>query len=106
MTVITINNRFIVAVGGFGYPWLLLSNQPGKDVALCANDPLQMTHLDFIVAAANLRAEVYGIKQVRDPLTVAKIIGSVHVPVFVPRAGVKIDVTEAEASSRNDANSG
>lgn len=40
------------------------------------NDPL---HLDYIFATANLRAEVYGIPQVRDRQTIACLVQQVKV---------------------------
>jgi len=40
------------------------------------NDPM---HLDFIYAAANLRAEVYGIEQVRNRETIAELVQKVKV---------------------------
>ena len=56
-------------------------------------------HLDYVFAAANLRAEVYGIKQNRDRDAVAKITSLVKVPEFTPKSGVRIAVTDAEAQA-------
>jgi len=63
---------------------------------------LQPLHLDFIVAAANLRAAIYGIAQTRDHRAIAAMALEVEVPVFVPKAGVRIEVTESEVQSRNN----
>jgi ubiquitin-activating enzyme E1 len=57
-------------------------------------------HLDYVFSAANLRAEIYGLKQNRDRDAVAKMAAAVVVPEFKPRSGVKIDVTDAEAQAR------
>ncbi|KAH8321768.1 hypothetical protein KR067_000740 [Drosophila pandora] len=60
------------------------------------NDPM---HLDYVFAAANLRAEVYGIEQVRNRDTVAELVQQVKVPEFKPRSGVKIETNEAAAAA-------
>lgn len=56
-------------------------------------------HLDYVEAAANLRAYIYGIEQSRDRKMIADLISKVNVPIFTPRSGVKIAVTDAEAQS-------
>merc|ERR1719421_377837 len=70
--------------------------------------PLQFTsenelHVDFILAAANLRAFNYGLKGSTDRAFIKKILGTVMVPEFVPKAGVKIqsDPKEAEKEKEN-----
>merc|ERR1712117_43763 len=63
-------------------------------------DPL---HYDFVEAAANLRAENYGIKGTKDKNEIKSILKQVNVPVFEPKSGVKIAVTDAEAQAQNDA---
>ena len=57
-----------------------------------------------MLSAANLRAEVYGIPQNRDRSAVIKMIEKVDVPEFTPRSGVRIDVTDSEAQSRQNDN--
>ncbi|XP_066961014.1 ubiquitin-like modifier-activating enzyme 1 isoform X2 [Macrobrachium rosenbergii] len=59
-------------------------------------------HLDYIVAAANLKAEVYGIPQVRDRQKIADIVSGIEIPEFVPKSGVKIAITDAEAEAQSN----
>ena len=62
------------------------------------NDPL---HLDYVWAAANLKAEVYGIPQVRDKSAVAAMVVNVVVPEFTPKSGVTIAVTDSQLQMSN-----
>lgn len=64
---------------------------------------LQDVHLEFVLAAANLKAEIYGIKQVRDKAAIKAMVDEVTVPEFKPKSGIKISVTDAdlEANSSN-----
>ncbi|XP_075727879.1 ubiquitin-like modifier-activating enzyme 1 [Rhipicephalus microplus] len=57
-------------------------------------------HMDYIVAAANLRAAVYGIRNCTDRQEIGRILERVKVPLFVPKSGVQISVTESDAPSR------
>lgn len=45
-------------------------------------DPEDELHLDYIVAAANLRAQVYGIPTCVDRESIAKMATSIEVPLF------------------------
>jgi len=58
-------------------------------------------HMDFIVAAANLRAVVYNIAPCRDRELIANFLKTIEpsIPKFKPRDGVKIAVTDAEAQA-------
>ena len=66
--------------------------------------PSQDVHLSFIVAAANLKAEIYGIKQVRDVDAIKAMVDRIKVPEFKPKSGVKISVTDADLEASNSGN--
>lgn len=53
-------------------------------------------HYDFIVAASNLYAEVFGIKGSTDAKAIRKALADVKVPEFVPDKTVKIAASEEE----------
>jgi len=63
-------------------------------------DPENEVHLSYVQCAANLRAQMYSISQVNDVERIKSILKDVVVPDFIPRTGVKIDVTDAEAQAR------
>lgn len=63
------------------------------------NNPM---HLDYIYAAANLKAEVYGLPHVRDKNAVAELVAQIQVPEFQPRSGVRI--AESDAALQADQN--
>ncbi|KAJ8047744.1 Ubiquitin-like modifier-activating enzyme 1 [Holothuria leucospilota] len=62
-------------------------------------DPNNDMHLGYVLAAANLKAESYGIHSNRDRSYIKDVLKNVTVPVFQPKAGVKISVTDAEAQA-------
>lgn len=69
-------------------------------------DPLEFDinnsmHVDYVYAAANLKAEVYGLPQERDRDVIVKLISEVSVPEFKPRSGVVIAVTDAGLQNDN-----
>ena len=64
-------------------------------------DASNVLHLEFVSSAANLRAQMYGIEQNLDKADIAKMATAVVLEEFVPKSGVKIATTEAEAG-RND----
>jgi len=51
-------------------------------------------HLEFVLAAANLRAFNYNIPGDRNPDTVVKTLTGFQVPPFVPNKGIKINTDE------------
>jgi len=60
-------------------------------------DPIDETHISFVTAAANLKANTYGIKGSRDSSFILQVLRNVEVPDFTPKSGVVIAVTEQEA---------
>ncbi|XP_030750394.1 ubiquitin-like modifier-activating enzyme 1 isoform X1 [Sitophilus oryzae] len=63
------------------------------------NDTL---HLDYVIAAANLKAQVYGIPTNRDRAYIAGVASKVEVPPFVPKSGVKIAVTDSQMAANGN----
>ncbi|XP_068104099.1 ubiquitin-like modifier-activating enzyme 1 [Hyperolius riggenbachi] len=57
------------------------------------NTPL---HLDYIMAAANLFAQSYGISGSTDRAALLEILKTVRIPEFTPKSGVKIHVSDQE----------
>eukprot|EP00245_Coleochaete_scutata_P003708 TRINITY_DN15555_c0_g1_i1.p1 TRINITY_DN15555_c0_g1~~TRINITY_DN15555_c0_g1_i1.p1 ORF type:complete len:1059 (+),score=200.70 TRINITY_DN15555_c0_g1_i1:45-3179(+) len=78
-----------------GAPFWSGTKRAPQPLSFDADTPL---HLDFIVAAANLQATVYGLKGRHDRAAFVDMLKKVEVPAFVPKENVKIAVTDAEAS--------
>lgn len=68
---------------------------------MMAKPMLQELHIDYIMAAANLFAQTYGVQGSNDRTGVLKILQEVKVPTFTPRSGVKIHVSDQELQSSN-----
>jgi len=83
-----------------GAPFWSGSKRPPTPLKFDRNDPL---HINFILAAANLRAFNYHIPQSRDRALVSRIAASVEAKPFVPVAGAKIATSDAEAKQMLDA---
>eukprot|EP00051_Salpingoeca_urceolata_P001118 m.38770 g.38770 ORF g.38770 m.38770 type:complete len:1019 (+) comp11205_c0_seq3:99-3155(+) len=60
-------------------------------------DPENSEHFGFVVAAANLRAQLFGLKGTTDRDAFLAVLKHVTVPEFKPKAGVKIEADEAKA---------
>ncbi|KAK2508547.1 hypothetical protein MC885_007636 [Smutsia gigantea] len=58
-------------------------------------------HLDYVMAAANLFAQTYGLMGSQDRAAVVTLLRSVQVPEFTPKSGVKIHVSDQELQSAN-----
>ncbi|KAL2090928.1 hypothetical protein ACEWY4_013191 [Coilia grayii] len=60
-------------------------------------DPECTTHMDFVVAAANLYGQIHGIPDTtRDRSAVRATLEGVRVPAFAPKSSVKIHVSDEE----------
>ena len=57
------------------------------------------TYFEYVYTAANLKAQMYGLEQVRDKKKVADLVNKIEVPKFKPREGVKIHVNDSEAAN-------
>ena len=67
------------------------------DLDAKCEDAGMKNHLDFVVAAANLRASMFGIKGTSDEAYFHELLKDRMMADFVPRDGVKIAANEAEA---------
>lgn len=65
-------------------------------------DARNPAHMDFIAAAANLRAELYHIPRSSDIAHIAHVASSVAVRPFEPRKNVKIPTNDSEAKGGKD----
>lgn len=65
-------------------------------------DVNQRLHIDFIVSAANLRADQFGLEQERDYVRVIEWVQKVIVADFEPKTNLKIPVNDAELEDTND----
>lgn len=67
------------------------------DIDNVDSDAGMRNHFDFVVAAANLKASMYGIEGNLDEEYFRKTLANVIVPDFTPNEGVKIAANEDEA---------
>ncbi|XP_054883482.1 ubiquitin-like modifier-activating enzyme 1 [Poeciliopsis prolifica] len=59
-------------------------------------DPNNATHMEYVVAAANLYGQIYGIQGTRDCAAIKNALEKVSVPPFSPKSSVKIHLTDKE----------
>lgn len=52
--------------------------------------------MDYVVAAANLYGQLFGIKGTRDFTSTRNVLAKVQVPSFTPKSSVKIHLTDKE----------
>ncbi|XP_049268865.1 ubiquitin-like modifier-activating enzyme 1 [Rhipicephalus sanguineus] len=65
-------------------------------------DPNNTLHMDYIVAAANLRAAMFGIAQNTDRAAITRMLEDVDVPVFEPHGNDKVAVSDDRSTSRDE----
>ncbi|KAI5619526.1 ubiquitin-like modifier-activating enzyme 1 [Silurus asotus] len=65
-------------------------------------DPANTTHMDFIVASANLYGQIYEIKGSTDRIDMIKILEAVSVPAFRPKSSVTIAVMDEELKKNTE----
>ena len=70
---------------------------------LDSTNDAQPTHLQYIIAAANLHAFNYGLRGETDPALFKKVADEVIVPEFTPRSGVKVQINDNDPTPQNDA---
>ncbi|KAJ3194710.1 hypothetical protein HK101_002132 [Irineochytrium annulatum] len=85
------------AVNSQGVPFWSGPKRAPRVIAFDAEEP---AHLDFIVAAANIYAYVYGIEGTRDREIIKAAVEKVTPPAFTPKSGVAIEVTDAEVTEK------
>lgn len=61
----------------------------------------QELHMDYVLSGANLLAQTYGLPGSTDRAGLVKILQNVNVPVFTPRSGVKIHVSDQDLQNSN-----
>lgn len=76
------------------------------DIEDKCEDAEMYNHLDFVVAASNLRATMFGIKGRTDKEYFEATLKDVIVPDFVPAEGVKIAANDEEEKENNDMDTG
>ncbi|GLJ26570.1 hypothetical protein SUGI_0515000 [Cryptomeria japonica] len=62
-------------------------------------DPEDPLHMDFVIAAANLQATVYGLRGCTDHNHFMQILQKIDIPVFKPKEGVKIALSDNDLPS-------
>lgn len=62
----------------------------------------QALHLDYVVAAANLYGQIFGVKGTTDRVSIRNVLQGVHVPPFTPKSSVKIHLTDKEMEEERE----
>ncbi|EMD40801.1 hypothetical protein CERSUDRAFT_111385 [Gelatoporia subvermispora B] len=91
------------AVTSTGQPFWSGPKRAPDPLTFNSNDP---AHMQFIIAAANLRAYNYGLRGETNPAVFKKVVDEVIVPEFTPRSGVKIQINENDPAGDAGGDSG
>jgi len=81
------------AVTSTGQPFWSGPKRAPEPLTFDSNNP---THLEYIIAAANLHAFNYGLRGETDPAYFRKVVDAVIVPEFSPKSGVKVQITDSD----------
>ena len=79
---------------------------PKRFPSVVTFDAEDAMHMNFIIGAANLKAQIYnvpGYKPQRNPADFKPILAKVMVPEFVPKSGVKIETGEKKEGDAPEA---
>jgi ubiquitin-activating enzyme E1 len=96
-----LHNFPVDMVTASGAPFWSGPKRAPKPIGFDVNNPL---HLDFVLAAANLRAQNYHIEGSRDRAVFQRVLPNIMVPEFVPKK-VTISTNENEEANKNNASS-
>lgn len=58
--------------------------------------------MDYVEAAANLYAQIYGIEGTRDRVSIRRILDNLAVPPFTPKSSVRIHLTDEEMEEKKE----
>lgn len=86
------------AVTSTGQPFWSGPKRAPEPLVFNSNDP---THLDYIIAAANLHAFNYGLRGDTNSALFRKVADSVIVPEFTPKSGVKVQISDNDPVPQN-----
>nr|XP_020749835.1 ubiquitin-like modifier-activating enzyme 1 [Odocoileus virginianus texanus] len=85
--------RCALPLTGSGAPFWSGPKRCPHPLIFDVNNPL---HLDYVIAAANLFAQTYGMMGSQDRSAVTKLIQSMQVPEFTLKSGVRSQVSDQE----------
>ncbi|PPQ99897.1 hypothetical protein CVT24_009578 [Panaeolus cyanescens] len=86
------------AVTSTGQPFWSGPKRAPDPLVFDINEP---THLEYIIAAANLHAFNYGLRGDTNPAVFKKVLDSVIVPEFTPKSGVKVQISDNDPAPQN-----